>query len=181
MAGRGGAAGTPGAGPRVVPGAARSGARSAARCDLPEVDAFTRPYWDAAAEGRLLLRRCRGEGCGVAHHYPREFCPYCWSEDVVWEPAAGRATLYTWSVVHRNDLPPFGERVPYVAAVVDLAEGPRMMTEITDCPEPELRIGMPLAVHFRREGEGEGEGAGEGGGEGEGAGGRVAVPVFRPA
>ncbi|MGW2026905.1 Zn-ribbon domain-containing OB-fold protein [Streptomyces decoyicus] len=162
---------------------ARSGARSAARFDLPEVDAFTRTYWDAAAEGRLLLRRCRGEGCGAAHHYPREFCPYCWSEDVVWEPATGRATLYTWSVVHRNDLPPFGERVPYVAAVVDLAEGPRMMTEITDCPEPELRIGMPLAVHFRREGEGEGEGegAGEGGGEGEGAGGRVAVPVFRPA
>lgn len=79
--------------------------------------------------------------------------------------------------MHRNDLPPFGERVPYVAAVVDLAEGPRMMTEITDCPEPELRIGMPLAVHFRREGEGEGAGAGAG----EGAGGRVAVPVFRPA
>ena len=86
--------------------------------------------------------------------------------------------------MHRNDLPPFGERVPYVAAVVDLVEGPRMMTEITDCPEPELRIGMPLAVHFRREGEGEGDGdvgAGAGGGEGEGAGGRVAIPVFRPA
>lgn len=81
MAGRGGAAGAQ----AVVPGAPRSGARSAARFDLPEVDAFTRPYWDAAAEGRLLLRRCRGEGCGMAHHYPREFCPYCWSEDVVWE------------------------------------------------------------------------------------------------
>ncbi|MFG2829862.1 Zn-ribbon domain-containing OB-fold protein [Streptomyces sp. NPDC048434] len=162
-----------------VPRAERSAARSAARFDLPEVDAFTRPYWDAAAEGRLLLRRCRAEGCGAAHHYPREFCPYCWSEDVGWAQATGRATLYTWSVVHRNDLPPFGDRVPYIAAVVDLVEGPRMMTEITDCPEPELRIGMPLAVHFRREGEGECEG--QGAGDGEGAGGRVAVPVFRPA
>ena len=49
-----------------------------------------------------------------------------------WEEASGQATLYTWSVVHRNDLPPFGERSPYVAAVVDLAEGPRMMTEVVE-------------------------------------------------
>lgn len=120
------------------------------RFDLPEPDAFTRPYWDAAAEGRLLIRRCGG--CGQAHHYPREFCPRCWSEDVTWERASGRATLYTWSVVHRNDLPPFDGRVPYIAAVVDLAEGPRMMTEIVDCGEDELRIGMGLEVAFREAG-----------------------------
>ncbi|WP_327244929.1 Zn-ribbon domain-containing OB-fold protein [Streptomyces sp. NBC_01320] len=130
------------------------------RFDLPEPDDFTRPYWDAAAEGNLLLRRCRA--CGAAHHYPREFCPTCWSEDVDWERASGRATLYTWSVVHRNDLPPFGSRVPYTAAVVDLAEGPRMMTEIVDCEESALAIGMELRVAFRQE---------------EGC---EAVPVFRP-
>ncbi|MFE0512345.1 Zn-ribbon domain-containing OB-fold protein [Streptomyces sp. NPDC058964] len=120
-----------------------------ARFDVPEADAFTRTYWDAAAEGRLLLRRCRSGDCGRAHHYPREFCPYCWSEDVTWEEASGRATLYTWSVVHRNDLPPFGERTPYVAAVVDLAEGPRMMTEIVGLAAEELRAGTELAVGFR--------------------------------
>ncbi|MDQ0934642.1 Zn-ribbon domain-containing OB-fold protein [Streptomyces turgidiscabies] len=125
------------------------------RFDKPEVDAFTRPYWDAAAEGRLLVRRCGG--CGRAHHYPREFCPHCWSEDVTWETASGLATLYTWSVVHRNDLPPFGERTPYVAAVVDLDEGPRMMTEVvtevvTDVVDGVgggLRVGMELEVAFR--------------------------------
>nr|BBJ51766.1 hypothetical protein SAVMC3_43950 [Streptomyces avermitilis] len=79
---------------------------SGRRFDEPETDAFTRPYWDAAAEGVLLLRRCAG--CGRTHHYPREFCPHCWSDDVTWERASGRATLYTWSVVHRNDLPPSG-------------------------------------------------------------------------
>ncbi|WP_432033080.1 Zn-ribbon domain-containing OB-fold protein [Streptomyces antibioticus] len=115
------------------------------RYDLPEADAFTRVYWDAAAEGRLLIRRCAD--CGRAHHYPREFCPYCWSESVTWENASGRATLYTWSVVHRNDLPPFGGRTPYVAAVVDLAEGPRMSTEVVDVREP--RAGMVLEVRFR--------------------------------
>ncbi|MER5381118.1 OB-fold domain-containing protein [Streptomyces sp. NPDC002688] len=124
--------------------------------DVPEVDAFTRPYWDAAAEGRLLIRHCAA--CGRPHHYPREFCPHCWSEDVNWRAASGRATLYTWSVVHRNDLPPFGGRVPYVAAVVDLAEGPRMMTEVVECEEAALRIGMSLEVAFR-----------------------AGVPVFRPA
>ncbi|WP_416964215.1 Zn-ribbon domain-containing OB-fold protein [Streptomyces sp. Agncl-13] len=119
----------------------------APRFDLPEADAFTRAYWEAAAQGRLLVRRCAD--CGRAHHYPREFCPRCWSENVTWEPASGRATLYTWSVVHRNDLPPFGERVPYVAAVVDLAEGPRMMTEIVECEAAGLRAGMAVEVRFR--------------------------------
>ncbi|WP_406476535.1 Zn-ribbon domain-containing OB-fold protein [Streptomyces sp. NBC_01615] len=142
-------------------GAVRGGA-GADRFDVPEADAFTRPYWDAAAEGRLLLRHCAA--CDRAHHYPREFCPHCWSEDgVSWRSASGRATLYTWSVVHRNDLPPFGQRVPYVAAVVDLEEGPRMMTEVVECEGVEggaggaLRIGMELEVTFR-----------------------AGVPVFRP-
>ncbi|MFG2574587.1 Zn-ribbon domain-containing OB-fold protein [Streptomyces sp. NPDC048481] len=115
------------------------------RHDVPEADAFTRTYWEAAAGGRLLIRRCGA--CARAHHYPREFCPHCWSEDVAWEDASGLATLYTWSVVHRNDLPPFGERTPYVAAVVDLAEGPRMSTELVGDAEP--RMGMALTVAFR--------------------------------
>ncbi|MFI7383355.1 Zn-ribbon domain-containing OB-fold protein [Streptomyces sp. NPDC049813] len=134
------------------------------RFDAPEPDAFSRAYWDAAAEGRLLLRQCMA--CGRAHHYPREFCPYCWNDDprtVRWQDASGRAVLYTWSVVHRNDLPPFGARAPYVAAVVDLAEGPRMMTEIVDCAAHALRPGMALRVAFRP------------------GGGGWTVPVFRPA
>ncbi|WP_149179311.1 Zn-ribbon domain-containing OB-fold protein [Streptomyces sp. TRM49041] len=125
----------------------------------PDMDAFTRPYWDAAAEGHLLIRRCTT--CGRAHHYPREFCPHCWSEAVHWERSTGHATLYTWSTVHRNDLPPFTARTPYTPAVVDLAEGPRMMTEIVDCPTEHLRIGMPLEVTFRRDAT-------------------ATVPVFRP-
>jgi hypothetical protein len=119
---------------------------AAVRYDLPEPDAFTRPYWEAAARGRLLIRRCGA--CRRAHHYPREFCPHCWSEEVTWVEASGRAVLYTWSTVHRNDLPPFGERAPYVAAVVDLAEGPRMMTQVVECAAADLRAGLPLRVTF---------------------------------
>ena len=121
--------------------------------DRPEPDAFTRPYWEAAAQGRLLLRRC--DSCGRAHHYPREFCPHCWSEDVVWEQASGDAVLYTWSVVHVNDLPPFRDRLPYIAAVVDLAEGPRMMTAVVGCDPATLRVGMALHVSLPTAGPGD--------------------------
>jgi uncharacterized OB-fold protein len=121
------------------------------RYDLPTPDLETQPYWDAAREGKLLIKRCGA--CGRAHFYPRPFCPFCWSEDVSWEEASGTATLYTFTIVRRNDLPPFPDRVPYVAAVVDLAEGPRMMTNIEGSEHDEIEIGMQLRVAFRDEGD----------------------------
>ena len=131
------------------------------RFDLPTPDDTTRPWWDAAGEGKLLLVRC--SDCGRAHYYPRPFCPRCGSESVSWEEASGDATLYTWSVVFQNDLPPFGEKVPYVAAVVDLREGPRMMTNVVGCEFDDLRVGMALRVQFEDIGEG------------------FNIPVFSPA
>ncbi len=116
------------------------------RFDLPQPDLETQPFWDAAREGRLLIKRCNT--CERFHFYPRPFCPHCWSDDVEWFEASGRATLYTWSVVHRNDLPPFPERVPYVAAIVDLAEGPRMMTNVVDCDFELLATEMELEAVF---------------------------------
>ncbi len=130
------------------------------RFDLPAPDPETQPFWDAARAGALLIRRCRD--CGRFHFYPRPFCPSCWSSNVEWVEASGRASLYTWSVVRRNDLPPFNERVPYVAAVVDLEEGPRMMTNVVDCDVDALEIGMPLEVVFRPIAD------------------DVTIPVFRP-
>ncbi len=119
---------------------------TAMRFDLPQPDLETQPFWDAAREGRLLIKRCNA--CARTHFYPRPFCPHCWSPDVEWMDASGRATLYTWSVVYRNDLPPFHERVPYVAAIVDLAEGPRMMTNVVDCEFDRLEVGMALDAVF---------------------------------
>ena len=129
--------------------------------NIPTPDAETQPYWDAAKDGKLLIRRCNA--CKRAYFYPRDFCPHCWSEDVAWEEASGRATLYTWSVVRRNDLPPWPERVPYVAAIVDLEEGPRMMTNVEGCELEQLRIGMPLVVDFRADTD------------------EITAPIFRPA
>jgi len=117
------------------------------RFDLPAPDNETQPFWDACREGTFLLRHCGA--CGHDHYYPRPFCPVCWSDDVSWKPASGRGTLYTYAVVHVNDLPPFNERVPYVAAIVELEEGPRVMTNIEGVPFDEVRIGMPVVVDFK--------------------------------
>jgi uncharacterized protein len=133
----------------------------APRFDLPTPDDHSQAWWDATAAGRLLVVRCGT--CGRAHFYPRPFCPRCDSDDVSWEQSSGRATLYTWSVVHRNDLPPFHDKVPYVAAVVDLEEGPRMSTWVVGTDPDALAIGMPLQVEFEDIDEG------------------FFLPVFRPA
>ncbi len=119
---------------------------TAMRFDLPQPDAETEPFWAGTKAGKLLIKRCTS--CARTHFYPRPFCPHCWSADVEWMEASGRATLYTWSIVRRNDLPPFPERVPYVAAVVDLAEGPRMMTNVVDCEFDDLEMGMELEAVY---------------------------------
>ena len=126
----------------------------------PQIDASTQEFWDAARRGVLRIKHCNA--CGENHYYPRPFCPTCWSTDVEWIDAAGTGTLYTYSVVHANDLPSFRHRVPYVVAMVDLDEGPRMETNVVDCALDELRVGMRVAVVFEDEGE-------------------LVLPRFRPA
>jgi uncharacterized OB-fold protein len=131
------------------------------RFDLPTIEAESKPFWDAAKEGKFLILRCNT--CGEAHHYPRPFCPSCWSEDVAWEEASGRATLYTWSTIFMNDLPPFGSKIPYVAGAVDLEEGPRVMTNIVGVEPDQLQAGMALVVDFEALND------------------DISAPVFRPA
>lgn len=119
----------------------------------------TAHYWQGAREGKLLLQRC--SGCDTAYFPPRPFCASCGSRAVEVFEASGRASLYSYSIQHRA-IPGFA--APYAIAVVTLAEGPRMMTNIVDCPQtPEaLRLDMPLQVAFREISE------------------TVSLPVFRP-
>jgi uncharacterized OB-fold protein len=116
------------------------------RFDQPVVEDESRAFWDGLRDGRLLIKHCTA--CGAFHYYPRPFCPTCWSDDVEWYEASGRATVYTYSTVYVNDLPPFGPQVPYVAAVVELEEGPRMMTRLVDCTKDDITLGMPVEVTY---------------------------------
>lgn len=120
----------------------------------PDIDDTTRGYWAAAAEGRLVADRCAD--CGALAPYPRGFCPQCWSANVSLEELSGRATLYTYSEVHANPMPPFKDLVPYIAAIVDLEEGPRVVTRLVGLPIEEVEIGMALQARFERVDEGEG-------------------------
>ncbi len=106
----------------------------------PAVNAEIKPYFDAAAEGRLLIKRCRD--CGEHHHYPRAICPHCFSANTEWVAAKGTGSIHTCSVLRR------GVPVPYCIAYVTLDEGVSMMTNIVDCDLDAVRIGQRVKVVF---------------------------------
>ena len=117
---------------------------------IPSPQAESDFYWEKANQGELWLRRC--DPCGNAYFYPRDISPLCFSRETSWIQASGRATLYTYGIVHRAPHPGFMGDVPFVTAIVELEEGPRMPTNIViDDPTPEkLQIGMALEVTFER-------------------------------
>jgi uncharacterized OB-fold protein len=112
---------------------------------LPVPDGDTRPFWDAAKQHRLVLQRCLD--CEKAIFYPRAVCPHCMSDRIVWFDATGRGTIYSFTVIHRAPAQ-FADGVPYVVALIDLAEGVRMMSNVVDCPPSDVRIGAEVEVVF---------------------------------
>ena len=114
---------------------------------VPAPTPETQPFWDGCAAGELRLQRCAG--CGRPYFYPRPVCPGCGSRDVEWFTASGRATLYSYVINHRP-APGFEAEAPYAIAVVQLAEGPRMMTSVSGIPATpdDLVLDMPLRVTF---------------------------------
>ena len=107
----------------------------------PAVTIESKPFWDAAAEGRFLIKRCNA--CGKAHWYPRAICPLCFSADTVWEESKGEGVIYTYSVMHRS---PTG---PYAIGYVTLDEGPAVMTNFVGCDLSTLKIGQRVKVRFQ--------------------------------
>ena len=116
---------------------------------LPEPTPETRHFWDGCKEGELRLQRCTA--CQHSYFPPRPFCPKCACREVEVYPASGKGVLWSYVINHRPR-PDMGTE-PYAIAVVKLAEGPQMMTNIVDCPQtPEaLQLDMPLQVSFARQ------------------------------
>lgn len=113
---------------------------------IPVANADSREYWEGARAGKLKLRRCRD--CGKLHFMPRFLCPFCWSENLEWIDSAGRGTVHSFTIIRRAPLAEFVARVPYVVALIDLEEGPRMMANILGNDALETRIGDPVRVTF---------------------------------
>jgi len=106
----------------------------------PQPNPETQAYWDAAAEGKLLIKKCNA--CGEVHFYPRAHCPFCFSDNTAWQQASGAGVVYTYSVMRRAP-------VPYAIAYVTLAEGPTMMTNIVDCDLDGIKIGQKVKLVFK--------------------------------
>jgi uncharacterized OB-fold protein len=115
----------------------------------PTVVPETKPYWDATAEGKILLPRCNG--CGTVIWYPRTSCPECMSFDVSWFEASGRGTIYSFAVVRRQG-GAWRDALPYVLAYVELEEGPRVLTNIVDTID--VQVGQAVEAVFVDTGEG---------------------------
>ena len=128
---------------------------------LPEPTPETRHFWDGCKEGELRLQRCTS--CAESYFPPRPFCPKCGSRDVEVYKSSGTGVLWSYVINHRPR-PDMGTE-PYAIAVVQLDEGPRMMTNIVDCPQtPEaLQLDMPLKVSFAKQSD------------------EITLPLFAPA
>jgi uncharacterized OB-fold protein len=113
----------------------------------PIVDPGTEPYWEGLKQNRLQLRHCRS--CDRPHFYPREVCPHCYSLDLDWSTASGGGIIYSYTVAHRPAGPAYADDVPYTIAIVELDEGPRMMTWIVG-DAADVTIGARVKVKFER-------------------------------
>ena len=108
---------------------------------LPQPTPETRHFWEGTQQGELRLQRCAS--CSHTYFPPRPFCPKCASRQVNVIKATGHATLYSYVISHR---PAPGLTPPYSIAVVALAEGPRMMTNIVGCPQTPDALVLDMAV-----------------------------------
>jgi uncharacterized OB-fold protein len=113
------------------------------RFEPPMSDA-AKPFWDATRDQQLQLPWCRS--CRQFFWYPRELCPRCLGDDIDWRAASGKATVYACSIMPKPAHPSLAERVPYVVALVDLDEGPRLMTNVVGCDPADVKIGMAVQV-----------------------------------
>jgi len=113
---------------------------------LPAIDVESAPFWRAARERRLAIMHCRL--CDRHFFYPRELCPHCHSSVVEWTNASGRGTIYTFTIARRPAGPAFKPDVPYVVALVELEEGPRLMTNIVTADVESVRIGQKVTAVF---------------------------------
>lgn len=128
---------------------------------LPQPTPETERYWEGCKRHELWLPYCLT--CKAAFFYPRPFCPRCFGWDVEWRQASGRGTVYTYAIQYRPQVP--GIQPPYVTAIVQLEEGPRLMTNLIGVePDPaQIRCDMPVEVTFEDFSD------------------EISLPMFRPA
>ncbi|MGO8797994.1 MAG: Zn-ribbon domain-containing OB-fold protein [Roseiarcus sp.] len=110
----------------------------------PTITALSAPFWKAAQEGRLVLQRC--ESCGRPVFYPRGHCPHCWGRELTWREASGRGRLKSHSTVHRPGHPGWLPIAPFTVGLIELEEGPTMLSFILEDGEGPPPVGAPMGL-----------------------------------
>ncbi|MEM9620922.1 MAG: OB-fold domain-containing protein [Pseudomonadota bacterium] len=128
---------------------------------VPKPTPETAPYWEGCAAEELRLQHCAN--CGHVQFYPRKLCSACFSENVVWRKASGRGTIRSWSTVVAPGAPGFQEEVPFISILVQLEEGPTMLSVIRQCEAEDMAFDMPVEVIFEQRSD------------------TIFVPYFKPA
>ncbi|MBT6499108.1 MAG: Zn-ribbon domain-containing OB-fold protein [Deltaproteobacteria bacterium] len=127
----------------------------------PLVNNWARPFWDGTREEKLLIQLC--SDCEKHIFYPRMACPHCFSDNIKWVEASGKATIYAFTVVESNAPSPFLEDMPYVVATVILEEGVRMLTNIVECDLDALHCEQAVEVTYKKKND------------------EFTLPMFKPA
>jgi uncharacterized OB-fold protein len=109
------------------------------KISAPRVLPESLPFWQAADEGRYLVKKCNS--CGQVHHYPRDICPFCLSADTVWQDSPGTGVVYSFSTMGQGD-------AAYTMAYVTLDEGVTVMSNLVDCDPGRVSIGQKVRVVF---------------------------------
>jgi uncharacterized protein len=116
----------------------------ATRKPLPAPDADTARFWEGLREGKLLLQRC--EDCKHVQYYQQALCRACGGENLTHRPASGHGTVHSFSVVHRAPGPAFKADVPYAVLLVELREGPRMISTYVGGDPAEVTFDMDVVL-----------------------------------
>lgn len=112
----------------------------------PRPDPVTAPFWEGCARGELRIQACAD--CGARWLPGSVVCPRCWSQAVQWAPASGDGTVVSYAVYRRAYHEAFRPLLPYVVAVVELVEGPRLVSTIVGVPPEAVRVGLAVRVEF---------------------------------
>lgn len=126
---------------------------------LPLPDEPSRPFFEGAMAGRLMLMKC--SACGAVRLPSRQHCDECLSPDVAWIEASGLGTVRTFGIMHQRYHPGFAADIPYNVTIVELDEGPRLPTNLVGVVNADIRVGMRVKVEWERHAD-------------------VAIPRFRP-
>ena len=110
----------------------------------PTPSPVTEQFWRATGQHQFLLQNCLR--CNSVQFYPKATCTTCGASELDWQPASGKGTLHTYTIARRSTHPAFAGSEPYVVAIVELEEGPRVTGNVVDCDVDDVRIGMPLEL-----------------------------------